>query len=98
MLEQEREREREQLNGRGIKMILCSHCGFDDLTLISAFRYALGRRTYIVSHTVEALMNNWCQLSKIKQELIKKDVREALLEKTAGDKIDEDEWRRILIK
>lgn len=71
----------------------------NETILICAFRYALGRKTYIVSHVVEDIINNWDQLSDFFKEKVKKEIREHKeMFGNLGDDCDEEEWNKILNK
>lgn len=65
--------------------------------LLCAFRYALGRRTYVVDTVVKEIHNAWVDLGEGDKELI---VREILDYKarfgTIGDSFDEDAWMSIV--
>ena len=50
----------------------------DRLILICAFRYALGRMTYIPDVVSEEIINNWNSLSKHDKKLIQKEIKEAI--------------------
>ncbi len=67
------------------------------LILICAFRYALGRRTYVVDSVVKAIHNEWGLLQDSDRELM---VREILEYKDRfgqiGDVFDEDAWMSIV--
>lgn len=70
-----------------------------ELTLGCAFRYALGRRTYVVSHVVGEILNNWEELSKSFKERTVKEIIE--YKKDNGDlghSCDEVEWMKIVNK
>lgn len=64
--------------------------------LVSAVRYALGRRTYIVSWTISETLREWKKLSAQDRATIRRDVSETLAHHGAGDAADEDNWRRLL--
>ena len=64
--------------------------------LICAFRYALGRRSYITGTIVDAVMEAWDELSIHDRLLIKHEIKEAIKAGTAGDNIDVRLWREIL--
>lgn len=68
----------------------------DRLILLGAFRYALGRKTYMVSVLVEELERNWDSLEDYDKTLICKEIKEAIKEKRAGDSCDIESWNRIL--
>lgn len=70
-----------------------------ELTLGCAFRYALGRRTYVVSHIVDEILNNWEELSKPFKERVVREIIEHKEEyKTLGDSCDESDWMKIVNK
>jgi len=68
----------------------------DKLVLMCAFRYALGRRTYIVSFIVNEIISNWDELPTYMQQTIHKEINEAIKYDTIGDKCDLQSWRTVL--
>jgi hypothetical protein len=68
----------------------------EDILMFCAFRYALGRRTYVVGSIVKILLDNWNTLSPTQQELYKKEIRAAIMKDRAGMQMDIDEWNKIL--
>lgn len=70
--------------------------GRDNLMVIAAFRYCLGRRTYIVSDCVAWLRDIWPLLENRDKHLIKREVNEALIMNHAGDDCDKNEWVKIM--
>jgi len=72
----------------------------DDRILLScAFRYALGRRTYVVSSVVKTILDNWDKLQEHERLRFKKEILEH--KETwgnLGDNYDEENWDRILSK
>lgn len=64
--------------------------------VIAAFRYCLGRRTYIVSDCVAWLKEIWPLLEDRDRLLIRKEVDKALAMDRAGDSCDKDEWIKIM--
>jgi len=62
---------------------------------LMAFRYALGRRTYIVSEMVEELIAEWDSMKPWHMQ-IQDDIRHAIEHDLAGDNIDVKEWEKIL--
>lgn len=68
----------------------------DEWIIVSAFRYCLGRMTYIVSMMVEYLINVWDRLSQNTKDLILKEIKLAIEEGRAGSDIDVKEWEKIL--
>ena len=63
--------------------------------VICAFRYALGRQTYVVSEVVEWLQYNFQFLSDFHKSLIKKETQEAIDMGIISD-IDLPLWKRVL--
>lgn len=61
--------------------------------LIGAERYALGRRTYIVSWTCEFITNNLHLLTEKDKSVMIRDILTAL---DYGDECDEICWRMLL--
>ena len=68
----------------------------DRLMMIAAFRYGLGRMTYIVGVIVGEIIFNWADLNPSDQELIQREIREAILREQAGWDCDIAEWNKIL--
>ena len=73
-------------------------CIVNEDVLFSAFRYALGRQTYIVSSIVENILNNWDNISDKLKNLMKKEIQESINNDKAGMECDVKEWRKILDK
>ena len=69
-----------------------------ELTLVASFRYALGRKRYVVSAIVEDILNNWSSLSIKFKTKIKEEIQEAMKNNNAGSDIDIEQWNRILEK
>lgn len=63
---------------------------------IAAFRYCLGRSTYIVSDMTNWLENNWLSLLPQTQDIIKRDIYDALRLELGGDDVSKKEWHRFL--
>jgi hypothetical protein len=64
--------------------------------LLSAFRYALGRRTYITMETAEWLIRYWGILPDNWQSQIQQDIERAIARGDAGMQCDVREWQRVL--
>ena len=62
------------------------------MILVSAERYALGRRTYIVSWICEVIKNNIDLLTENDIQVMIRDIEEAY---TYGDECDEKEWKAL---
>ena len=67
----------------------------DDLSmiLVSAERYALGRKTYIVNWTCEFIENNLALLTKKDRQVMIIDLENPI---SYGDDCDEKDWKRLL--
>ena len=63
--------------------------------LIGAERYALGRRTYIVSWTCEFIGNNMHLLTGKDKAVMIRDIENAI---SYGDECDEQCWKSLLNK
>lgn len=68
----------------------------DNDLIIYAFRYALGRRSYVVSDVVSALADLWDKLKYNQKVTIRNEIMRALEENKAGDSIDRDLWKTII--
>ena len=79
-----------------------------DWMILSSFRHALGRSTYMVSTTVEWLLHNWETIPEQTRALISKELKEAFKKDTAarangkstkyplGMYCDREEWGKLL--
>lgn len=67
----------------------------DDLSmiLVSAERYALGRKTYIVEWTCEFIENNLALLTEKDRQVMIRDLENPI---SYGDECDEKEWKILL--
>lgn len=63
--------------------------------LLCAFRYALGRRTYITSECHDWLVKYW-DIMAIYHKQIHDDIKHAIEHDIAGDKCDVESWKKIL--
>ena len=73
--------------------------GTPDWIVISASRYALGRRSYIVGMTVDYLLSHWERLEKNTKTVILRDIDEYLGHiDNSKEKPDfcDDEWRKVV--
>lgn len=79
---------------------------YDDLMVVAAFRYCLGRRTYIVGHCVSWLMANWTNLEERSRECITRELAEEIERDNnargigcdwhpLGDDCDRAEWLKL---
>jgi hypothetical protein len=69
---------------------------FNEDTLFCAFRYALGRRSYITHNIADQLIKNWHLLHKNTQEQIVNEIAKAIENNRAGDNIDEQIWLQVI--
>lgn len=67
----------------------------DQLMAMAAFRYCLGRRSYIVGSCIEWLRATWSQIGSNTQGVILRDIVEAIIDKYAGDPIDVGAWSAL---
>lgn len=68
---------------------------FDRLIAICAFRYALGRMTYMVEHVSSWLMANRDRLSAHDRALIVREIDEAAERGGLGMPVDQARWTRV---
>ena len=72
------------------------HLQLDQQILFCAFRYALGRQTYVVSDVSDTIIHQWDNLITKYQRLIQVEIKEAIADNRAGHQMDIDSWSRIL--
>lgn len=66
----------------------------DQLMVMAAHRYCLGRRTYIVGSCVRWLREHWSQFTRQTQSVMIRDTIEALMDNQAGDEwCDVPDWK-----
>ena len=63
--------------------------------LLSAERYALGRRTYIVDWTCEFIINNLHLILEKDKKVMIRDIKQQE-EYGYGDECDKEDWLRLL--
>jgi hypothetical protein len=61
-----------------------------------AFRYALGRSTYVSSEVVAMIKHAWPKLSNSQRLMFIYEINEALASNQAGMEQDRKEWRSVL--
>ncbi len=64
-----------------------------DGVLVCAFRYALGRRTYVVSEVCDAIKQNATKIQPKLRDLMMEEISEAINTDRAGDDMDVRLWR-----
>lgn len=67
-----------------------------ELTLLASFRYALGRRTYIVSEVVENILANGQILSQNTKDKMKAEIKEAIENNSIGYDVDKEYWNKMI--
>ncbi len=67
------------------------------LMVLAAFRYCLGRQTYIVSECIDWLISIWDEVRRIPKNLIIGEIMDALEGDCAGDPCDGKSWRAFLV-
>ena len=76
-------------------------CECDELMVIAAFRYCLGRRSYITGECVDCLIRIWHNLSDNTRLIIRQELDRAAEKHYAGvtellgDETDAKEWERL---
>jgi hypothetical protein len=70
---------------------------FDEATLFCAFRYALGRRSYITGIIAKQLIKYWDLLRKSTKILIVKSISRAIEKNEAGDHLNTDDWLKVIL-
>jgi len=78
----------------GAKMKIESNS--DAIILICAFRYALGRMTYVVEMVVDFIIENWDSLYKSDKDLIVREIQHEKERSNLGHDCDVKQWNRIL--
>lgn len=63
--------------------------------MIGSFRYALGRKSYTSMEAVNLILNEWDRLGAT-QDLIVREIQEAIDADKAGMEMDIEQWRRVL--
>lgn len=65
-----------------------------DITIGCAFRYALGRMTYVVSSVCDEIERNVDSISLKTRKRFIQEIDEAIKEKHAGMQMDIDRWQK----
>ena len=63
---------------------------------IMAFRYCLGRSTYVVADMVSLIDRNWNNFSKYEKPMFKREIARAIKTGQAGMEMDIKSWQEIL--
>jgi hypothetical protein len=68
-----------------------------DILLFCAFRYALGRQSYVVSTIADIIRANWDHMPQSRRNMFRKEIEEAVEKGYAGSvNIDVPCWLSIL--
>lgn len=68
-----------------------------DILLFCAFRYALGRQTYVVGTVADIIKANWDHMSQGRRDMFRKEIEEAIEKGYAGSvNIDVPEWLSVI--
>lgn len=67
-----------------------------DQMMVSAIRYALGRRTYIVGMTVDEVIRVWPELDAATRSTIKRDVSHHITYNKLSMECDSIDWIRLI--
>lgn len=68
----------------------------DENVLFCAFRYALGRRSYVVDEIAYEIEQHAHELTPKVADLICKEINEAIARNQAGMDMDIKRWRRVV--
>lgn len=66
------------------------------LITLCAFRYGLGRKTYIVSQLIDWILHKWEEIPDDVRGLMVLEVNRALEKDAAGDECDRQMWKMFL--
>ena len=68
-----------------------------DILLFCAFRYALGRQTYVVSTVADIIKANWDHMPQSRRNMFRKEIEEAIEKGYAGSvNIDVPDWLSVI--
>lgn len=68
----------------------------DQIILFCAFRYALGRRTYVSGVVSDRLISLNESLSQNEKDKYIREIKEAIDENSAGDDCDIKQWKKVM--
>jgi hypothetical protein len=69
----------------------------NEITLGCAFRYALGRMTYVVQDVVSDIISNWDNIHENTKERFVKEIEEYRKQwEKCGHDCDDREWQKII--
>lgn len=67
----------------------------DDIVLFCAFRYALGRMTYVVGSVCDKLISEYHNLSESTRCQYAREIEEAEREDRLGMEVDKTDWLKV---
>jgi len=67
-----------------------------EITLVCAFRYALGRKTYVTHAVSNEIIKNWSKITSKTRDKIKNTIKISIDNHKAGSVEDINNWERIL--
>jgi len=67
-----------------------------DELMLCAFRYALGRQSYIVGTVADHLRENWDDINPAWQKLIIEEIKDAINRGMAGMQMDVETWQMLV--
>lgn len=70
--------------------------GFHNLMVLAAFRYCMGRTSYIVGSCVDWLIAYWKEIDANTKKIILEETVESLNKGHAGDRCDVEQWKRLV--
>jgi hypothetical protein len=78
--------------------VLGVHTKNDDFNVLAfcAFRYALGRKTYIVDSIIKALIANKHRIPHDRRQRICSEIEHAISKDEAGMDCDVEDWKRLV--
>lgn len=67
-----------------------------DTLVVCSVRYALGRRSYIVSDVCRIVSSCLPHISKNTISVVQRDIQDALISQRHGDDVDRQSWKGLL--
>jgi hypothetical protein len=67
----------------------------DNIILFCAFRYALGRRTYVVSTVIRRLIDQYLNIHPVDREKYVEEIDKADKENDLGSSYDREDWMKV---
>lgn len=70
--------------------------GYHNLMVLAAFRYCLGRQSYIVGSCVSWLIEYWEEIDPNTKKIILEETIDCLNKGLAGDNCDVEQWKKLV--